>query len=71
MPCAEWYTSVDSQRLSTAELKSKAFWAVDSGACVGLCGRKGSPSTGLNHLNNEQQPLPQNASRKAHAYRQV
>eukprot|EP00959_Pyramimonas_sp_CCMP1952_P398350 8346569-Pyramimonas_sp.AAC.2 len=31
MPCAEWYTSVDSQRLSTVELKSKAFLAVDSG----------------------------------------
>eukprot|EP00959_Pyramimonas_sp_CCMP1952_P221150 4623215-Pyramimonas_sp.AAC.1 len=25
MPCAEWYTSVDNRRLSTAELKSKAF----------------------------------------------
>ena len=33
MPCAEWYTSVDSRRLSTVELKSKAFLAVDSGAC--------------------------------------
>eukprot|EP00976_Prorocentrum_cordatum_P067312 1178691-Prorocentrum_minimum.AAC.1 len=32
MSCAEWYTSVDSQRLSTVELKSKAFLAVDSGA---------------------------------------
>eukprot|EP00959_Pyramimonas_sp_CCMP1952_P033273 698215-Pyramimonas_sp.AAC.1 len=31
MPCAEWYTSVDSRRLSTVELKSKAFLAVDSG----------------------------------------
>eukprot|EP00976_Prorocentrum_cordatum_P097875 1191168-Prorocentrum_minimum.AAC.5 len=30
--CAEWYTSVDSRRLSTVELKSKAFLAVDSGA---------------------------------------
>eukprot|EP00976_Prorocentrum_cordatum_P114607 1195871-Prorocentrum_minimum.AAC.13 len=33
MSCAEWYTSVDS-RLSTVELKSKAFLAVDSGACI-------------------------------------
>eukprot|EP00976_Prorocentrum_cordatum_P092644 1189036-Prorocentrum_minimum.AAC.1 len=33
MPCAEWYASVDSRRLSTVELKSKAFLAVDSGAC--------------------------------------
>eukprot|EP00959_Pyramimonas_sp_CCMP1952_P018990 401402-Pyramimonas_sp.AAC.1 len=33
MACPEWYTSVDSRRLSTAELKSKAFSAVDSGAC--------------------------------------
>ena len=33
MRCAEWYTSVDSRRLSTVELKSKAFLAVDSGAC--------------------------------------
>eukprot|EP00976_Prorocentrum_cordatum_P117503 1196317-Prorocentrum_minimum.AAC.1 len=33
MPCVEWYTSVDSRRLSTVELKSKAFLAVDSGAC--------------------------------------
>eukprot|EP00976_Prorocentrum_cordatum_P063372 1177069-Prorocentrum_minimum.AAC.1 len=32
MPCAEWYTSVDGRRLSTVELKSKAFLAVDSGA---------------------------------------
>eukprot|EP00976_Prorocentrum_cordatum_P088266 1187240-Prorocentrum_minimum.AAC.7 len=32
MPCAEWYNSVDSRRLSTVELKSKAFLAVDSGA---------------------------------------
>eukprot|EP00976_Prorocentrum_cordatum_P032429 659409-Prorocentrum_minimum.AAC.1 len=31
MPCAEWYTSVDC-RLSTVELKSKAFLAVDSRA---------------------------------------
>eukprot|EP00976_Prorocentrum_cordatum_P098254 1191325-Prorocentrum_minimum.AAC.1 len=45
MPCAEWYTSVDS-RQSTVELKSKAFLAVDPGACyyeartygVGSCG---------------------------------
>eukprot|EP00976_Prorocentrum_cordatum_P102394 1193029-Prorocentrum_minimum.AAC.1 len=29
-PSAEWYTSVDSRRLSTVELKSKAFLAVDS-----------------------------------------
>ena len=36
MPCAEWYTSVDSRRLSTVELKSKAFLAVDSGAWGGL-----------------------------------
>eukprot|EP00959_Pyramimonas_sp_CCMP1952_P424383 8888752-Pyramimonas_sp.AAC.2 len=35
MPCAEWYTSVDSRRLPTVELKSKAFLAVDSGACQG------------------------------------
>eukprot|EP00976_Prorocentrum_cordatum_P074757 1181637-Prorocentrum_minimum.AAC.1 len=28
----EWYTRVDSRRLSTVELKSKAFLAVDSGA---------------------------------------
>eukprot|EP00959_Pyramimonas_sp_CCMP1952_P401062 8404061-Pyramimonas_sp.AAC.1 len=33
MPCAEWCTGVDSQRLSTVELKSKTFLAVDSGAC--------------------------------------
>eukprot|EP00976_Prorocentrum_cordatum_P063692 1177185-Prorocentrum_minimum.AAC.5 len=33
MPSAEWYTSVDSRRLSTVELKSKVFLAVDSGAC--------------------------------------
>eukprot|EP00976_Prorocentrum_cordatum_P007655 152773-Prorocentrum_minimum.AAC.3 len=33
MPRAEWYTSVDSRRLSTVELKSNAFLAVDSGAC--------------------------------------
>eukprot|EP00959_Pyramimonas_sp_CCMP1952_P336430 7044693-Pyramimonas_sp.AAC.1 len=33
MPCAEWCTSVDSRRLSTVESKSKAFLAVDSGAC--------------------------------------
>eukprot|EP00976_Prorocentrum_cordatum_P092859 1189125-Prorocentrum_minimum.AAC.2 len=33
MPCAECYASVDSRRLSTVELKSKAFLAVDSGAC--------------------------------------
>eukprot|EP00976_Prorocentrum_cordatum_P062165 1176607-Prorocentrum_minimum.AAC.1 len=32
MLCAEWFTSVDSRRLSTVELKSKAFLAVDSGA---------------------------------------
>eukprot|EP00959_Pyramimonas_sp_CCMP1952_P336439 7044832-Pyramimonas_sp.AAC.1 len=32
MLCAEWYTSVDRRRLSTVELKSKAFSAVDSGA---------------------------------------
>eukprot|EP00959_Pyramimonas_sp_CCMP1952_P433458 9077072-Pyramimonas_sp.AAC.1 len=32
MPCAEWYTSVGSRRLSTVELK--AFLAVDSGACL-------------------------------------
>eukprot|EP00976_Prorocentrum_cordatum_P096045 1190404-Prorocentrum_minimum.AAC.1 len=30
--CFEWYTSVDSRRLSTVEFKSKAFLAVDSGA---------------------------------------
>eukprot|EP00976_Prorocentrum_cordatum_P063776 1177219-Prorocentrum_minimum.AAC.5 len=35
MPCTEWYTSVDSRRLSTVELKLKAFLAVDSGACYG------------------------------------
>eukprot|EP00976_Prorocentrum_cordatum_P083500 1185274-Prorocentrum_minimum.AAC.5 len=33
MSCAEWFTSVDSRRLSTVELKWKAFLAVDSGAC--------------------------------------
>eukprot|EP00976_Prorocentrum_cordatum_P074565 1181564-Prorocentrum_minimum.AAC.2 len=32
MLCAEWYTSVDSRRLSTVDLKSKAFLAVDYGA---------------------------------------
>eukprot|EP00959_Pyramimonas_sp_CCMP1952_P350642 7346332-Pyramimonas_sp.AAC.1 len=32
MPCAGWYTSVDSRRPSTVELKPKAFLAVDSGA---------------------------------------
>eukprot|EP00976_Prorocentrum_cordatum_P108301 1194815-Prorocentrum_minimum.AAC.4 len=32
MLCAEWFTSVDSRRLSTVELKSKVFLAVDSGA---------------------------------------
>eukprot|EP00976_Prorocentrum_cordatum_P077852 1182858-Prorocentrum_minimum.AAC.1 len=32
MMCAEWYTSVDSRRLSTVESKSKAFLAVDSRA---------------------------------------
>eukprot|EP00976_Prorocentrum_cordatum_P080256 1183903-Prorocentrum_minimum.AAC.2 len=32
MLCAEWYTSIDSQRLSTVQLKSKAFSAVGSGA---------------------------------------
>eukprot|EP00976_Prorocentrum_cordatum_P011749 236840-Prorocentrum_minimum.AAC.1 len=32
MPCAEWYTSVDSRQVSTVELKSKAFLAVDSRA---------------------------------------
>eukprot|EP00959_Pyramimonas_sp_CCMP1952_P127746 2671966-Pyramimonas_sp.AAC.1 len=32
MLCAEWFTSVDSRRLPTVELKSKAFLAVDSGA---------------------------------------
>eukprot|EP00959_Pyramimonas_sp_CCMP1952_P156582 3274589-Pyramimonas_sp.AAC.1 len=32
MPCTEWHTSVDSQRLSTVDLKLKAFLAVDSGA---------------------------------------
>eukprot|EP00959_Pyramimonas_sp_CCMP1952_P037848 792283-Pyramimonas_sp.AAC.1 len=32
--CAEWLTSVDSRRLSTVELKSKAFLTVDSGAWV-------------------------------------
>eukprot|EP00976_Prorocentrum_cordatum_P092639 1189034-Prorocentrum_minimum.AAC.6 len=32
MPCAEWFTSVDSRRLPTVELKSMAFLAVDSGA---------------------------------------
>eukprot|EP00959_Pyramimonas_sp_CCMP1952_P221562 4631790-Pyramimonas_sp.AAC.1 len=26
MTCAQWYTSVDGRRLSTVELKSKAFW---------------------------------------------
>eukprot|EP00976_Prorocentrum_cordatum_P082070 1184674-Prorocentrum_minimum.AAC.4 len=34
MPCAEWYTSVESRRQSTVELKSKAFLVVDSGACA-------------------------------------
>eukprot|EP00976_Prorocentrum_cordatum_P067757 1178879-Prorocentrum_minimum.AAC.3 len=35
MPCAEWYTSVvDSRRLSTVELKSKAFLAVSGLVCV-------------------------------------
>eukprot|EP00976_Prorocentrum_cordatum_P092037 1188765-Prorocentrum_minimum.AAC.4 len=38
MPCAEWYTSVDSRRLLTVELKSKAFLAVDSGACLVYAG---------------------------------
>eukprot|EP00976_Prorocentrum_cordatum_P064568 1177545-Prorocentrum_minimum.AAC.1 len=33
--CDEWYTSVDSRRLSTVELKSTAFWAVNSGAGPG------------------------------------
>eukprot|EP00976_Prorocentrum_cordatum_P115401 1196003-Prorocentrum_minimum.AAC.5 len=32
MSCAEWFSSVDNRRLSTVELKSKAFLAVDSGA---------------------------------------
>eukprot|EP00976_Prorocentrum_cordatum_P085011 1185891-Prorocentrum_minimum.AAC.2 len=32
MPCAKWYTSVDSRRLSTVELTLMAFLAVDSGA---------------------------------------
>eukprot|EP00959_Pyramimonas_sp_CCMP1952_P005548 116589-Pyramimonas_sp.AAC.2 len=32
IPCAKWYTSVDSRRPSTVELKSEAFLAVDSGA---------------------------------------
>eukprot|EP00976_Prorocentrum_cordatum_P061935 1176517-Prorocentrum_minimum.AAC.2 len=32
MMCGEWFTSVDSRRLSTVEMKSKAFLAVDSGA---------------------------------------
>eukprot|EP00959_Pyramimonas_sp_CCMP1952_P431663 9040167-Pyramimonas_sp.AAC.1 len=31
--CAEWFTSVDGRRLSNVEVKSKAFLAVDSGAC--------------------------------------
>eukprot|EP00976_Prorocentrum_cordatum_P092446 1188947-Prorocentrum_minimum.AAC.2 len=39
MPCAEWHTSVNSRRLSTVELKSKAFLAVDSGACPPVRGR--------------------------------
>eukprot|EP00976_Prorocentrum_cordatum_P075555 1181942-Prorocentrum_minimum.AAC.2 len=34
IPCAELYNSVDSRRLSTVELKSKAFLADDSGACA-------------------------------------
>eukprot|EP00959_Pyramimonas_sp_CCMP1952_P256060 5348242-Pyramimonas_sp.AAC.2 len=42
--CAEWYTSVDSRRLSTVdELKSKAFLAVDSGAWS----RGGRPPRGV------------------------
>eukprot|EP00959_Pyramimonas_sp_CCMP1952_P191078 3995783-Pyramimonas_sp.AAC.1 len=40
MPCAEWYTSVDSGRLSTVELKSKAFLDVDSGAWTLLTPRQ-------------------------------
>eukprot|EP00976_Prorocentrum_cordatum_P054704 1103796-Prorocentrum_minimum.AAC.1 len=40
MLCAEWYTSVESRRLSTVELKSKAFWAVDAGTCSTLQGEK-------------------------------
>eukprot|EP00976_Prorocentrum_cordatum_P034953 710926-Prorocentrum_minimum.AAC.1 len=43
MPCAEWYTSVDSRRLSTVECKSKAFLAVDSGACITTSARCDSP----------------------------
>eukprot|EP00976_Prorocentrum_cordatum_P073373 1181064-Prorocentrum_minimum.AAC.3 len=35
MPCAEWYASVDDgRRLSTVELKPKAFLAVDSRASL-------------------------------------
>eukprot|EP00959_Pyramimonas_sp_CCMP1952_P426860 8940235-Pyramimonas_sp.AAC.1 len=34
VPCADWHTSVDSRRLSTVELQSKAFLAVGSGACT-------------------------------------
>eukprot|EP00976_Prorocentrum_cordatum_P086497 1186530-Prorocentrum_minimum.AAC.2 len=42
MPCAECFTSVDSRQLSTVELKSKAFLAVDSGAwCTPLLRRSG------------------------------
>eukprot|EP00976_Prorocentrum_cordatum_P075791 1182040-Prorocentrum_minimum.AAC.2 len=37
MPCAEWFTSVDSRRLSTVELKSKAFLAAESGAWCAAC----------------------------------
>eukprot|EP00959_Pyramimonas_sp_CCMP1952_P354049 7417734-Pyramimonas_sp.AAC.1 len=43
MPCAEWYTSVDSRRLSTVELMSKAFLAVDSEACVKAVGSSCPP----------------------------
>eukprot|EP00959_Pyramimonas_sp_CCMP1952_P332760 6968299-Pyramimonas_sp.AAC.2 len=34
MLCAEWCTGVDGRRMSTVESKSKAFAAVDSGACL-------------------------------------
>eukprot|EP00959_Pyramimonas_sp_CCMP1952_P075804 1584594-Pyramimonas_sp.AAC.1 len=33
MLCAEWYNVVDCRQMSTVESMSKAFFAVDSGAC--------------------------------------
>eukprot|EP00959_Pyramimonas_sp_CCMP1952_P114390 2391986-Pyramimonas_sp.AAC.1 len=33
MLCVKWYTSVDSRCLSSVESMSKAFVAVDAGAC--------------------------------------